>query len=137
MEKRNYVKEFIKDYFVIFGVIILLTLLLVPDFEFSRRSLSLIAAAALLGDFPGLILYDTDQLSLKSFRIRLIIHFLLIEVVILIFGCLMGIVTSATQSLIFSAEIAVIYLLVRLICWSGDKNTVNKINQRLKELDRK
>ena len=137
MEKSKYVRDFIMDYFVIFGIIILLTLLLVPNYNYTRTSILQIAIAALLGDFPGLILYDTDQLSLKAFRIRLMIHFLLIEAIILTFGLIIGIVATASQFLAFSAEIAVIYLLVRLICWGGDKRTVNKINQKLKELDDK
>jgi hypothetical protein len=137
MEKSKYVRDFIVDYFVIFGIIILLTLLLVPNYNYTRTSILQIAIAALLGNFPGLILYDTDQLSLKAFRIRLMIHFLLIESIVLSFGLFIGIVTTASQFLTFSAEIAVIYLLVRLICWGGDKRTVNKINQKLKELDDK
>ncbi len=137
MENSKPIRNFIINYFVIFGIIMLLTLLLIPDYEFSRKSILLVAVAALLGDLPSLILYDTDKLSLKAFRVRLVLHFLLIELVILLFGCVMGIVTTAAQLLIFSMEIAVIYLLVRLICWGGDKSTVNKINQKLKELDDK
>jgi predicted neutral ceramidase superfamily lipid hydrolase len=137
MEKSKFIRTFLINYFVIFGIIMLLTLLLIPDYDFNRSSILLIAAAALLGDIPGLILYDTDKLSLMAFRFRLILHFLLLEMVILLFGCFMGIVTTAAQLLIFSVEIAVIYLLVRLICWGGDKSTVNKINQKLKELDGK
>lgn len=137
MEKSKYIKEFIISYFVIFGVIILLTLLLIPNYNYTRTSILQIAVAALLGNIPGILLYDTDRLSLKAFRIRLILHFLMIEAIILLFGCFVGIVTTVSQVLIFSVEIAVIYILVRLICWGGDKSTVNKINQKLKELDGK
>lgn len=135
MEVRKYVRAFMINFFVIFGIIILLTLLLIPNYNYTRTSILRIAVAALLGNIPGIILFDTDQLSLRAFRIRLIVHFLLIEAVILIFGCLTGIVTTISQFLIFSAEIAVIYLLVRLLCLGGDQRTVKKINQKLKELN--
>ncbi len=135
MEKKNWIRNFAIDYFVIFGLIVLLTLLLVPNYNYTRTSILEIAVAALLGDLPGMILYDTDKLSLKAFRVRLILHFLLLEAVILSFGCFIGIVTTISQFMIFAVEIGVIYLLARLICWGGDKNTVNKINRKLKELD--
>ena len=64
----------------------------------------------------------------------MIIHFILLETVILIFGGIMGIISGFGEYLIFAIEIVVIYVIVRFITWRGDLATAKKINEKLKNL---
>ncbi|ROR28491.1 DUF3021 family protein [Mobilisporobacter senegalensis] len=131
MKKRESFKFIIRDYFIIFTVIILGTALLNPEHAFTFREIMLTAVFALAGDLPSLVLVSKKELSMKSRYIRMVIHFMLIETVILTFGNIMGQVSGMVQTVIFGLEILGIYILVRFIIWFIDHKTASAINQQL------
>ncbi|GIO99051.1 hypothetical protein J14TS5_41370 [Paenibacillus lautus] len=67
-------------------------------------------------------------------RIRLIIHFLALETILISLAAMVGIVNSVSNVLILAVQIAVIYAFVRLLSWNNDKKVAEEINEGLKAL---
>ncbi|MDF2843516.1 MAG: hypothetical protein K0R00_1942 [Herbinix sp.] len=132
--KYNLFQTMLRDYFIIFSIIIILTASLNVTHSFTFREIMLAALFALAGNLPSLIYYSKKELSIKSRKIRMLLHFILIEVVVLSFGNLMGQVSGIADNLIFALEILGIYILVILVIWLLDRKTANEINQQLASL---
>lgn len=130
----NLFQTMLRDYFIIFTIIILLTSFLNSSHAFTYREIMLCALFAFAGTLPSLIYYSKKELSIKSRKIRMALHFILLEVVILSFGNIMGQVSGLTDNFIFAIEIIGIYALVILVTWLIDRKTANEINQQLANL---
>lgn len=137
MRKTNLFREMLRNYFIIFSVLTLLTALLNPTFTFTSRTILLIAVFALVGDLPNLVYYSKKQLSNKSRYIRGGIHFVLLEVVIVTLGNVTGQVSEVKQSVLLALEVLVINVLVVFITWLIDRKTAKDINQQLETMRRK
>ncbi len=132
--KSNLFQIMLRDYFIIFSIIIILTASLNMTHSFTFREIMLSALFALAGNLPSLIYYSKKELSIKSRKIRMVLHFILIEVVVLSFGNLMGQVSGVVDNILFAVEILVIYAFVILVTWLLDRKTANDINQQLANL---
>lgn len=137
MKRSELVRNLIRDYFVIFGLLVIGAVFLTPQGTISRDYILLVMAFAALGDLPSMIFWSQSEQSEKSRRWRSIIHFLMIEAVVLVFGGLTGIASDFGEYVLFALNILVIYLLVRFITWRGDVATANRINEKLKDLKHK
>jgi sensor c-di-GMP phosphodiesterase-like protein len=124
----------LRNYFIIFTVIILLTALLNPSHAFTSKTVFLTALFALAGDIPSLVYYSRKELSHKSRCIRTVIHFLLLEVVIVTLGNILGQVSGIARSAMLALEVLLIYALVILITWLIDRKTAKNINQQLENM---
>lgn len=131
MKKKELISSVIRNYFIIFTVIIIGTALLNPTHAFTFREVMLTALFALAGDLPSLVYYSKKEFSIRSKYVRMVIHFVLLEVVILTFGNIMGQVSGITQTTLFGVEVFGIYVLVGLFTWLIDRKTANDINQQL------
>lgn len=136
MRKTKLFSEMLRNYFIIFSVLTLLTALLNPTFTFTSRTILLIALFALAGDLPNLVYYSKKQLSNKSRYIRGGIHFVLLEVVIVTLGNVTGQVSGVKQSVLLALEVLVINVLVVFITWLIDRKTAKDINQQLETMRR-
>lgn len=134
MKFLDLIRQLIRDYFVIFGIRIIGTVFLTPPNTINRDYILLAMVFAAVGDLPSIVFWSKSELTENSRRLRRIIHFILLETVILIFGGITGIVSGFAEYLIFAIEIVVIYVIVRLITWRGDLATAKKINNKLKIL---
>lgn len=134
MKQKNLFSSMIRDYFIIFSFIIIVTALLNPSHAFTYREIMLAALFAFAGDLPSLVTYSRKELSEKSRYIRMILHFVLLEVVILIFGNIIGQVAGLLQNTLLALEVLGIYILVIFITWLIDRKTANDINQQLANL---
>lgn len=132
MKRSEMVRNLIRDYFVIFGILIIGAVFLTPPDTINRDYILLVMAFAALGDLPSMVFWSHSEQSEKSRRFRSIIHFLLIEAVVLVFGGLTGIASGFGEYVLFALNILVIYILVRFITWRGDVVTANRINEKLK-----
>ncbi len=134
MKKTSLFSEMLRNYFIIFSVIILLTALLNPEHAFTFREIILTALFALAGDLPALINYSKKEVSHKSRYVRKVIHFLLLEAVIVVLGNIMGLVSGVKESTLLALEVLLIYVLVILFTWLIDRKTAKDINQQLANL---
>lgn len=134
MNKKDLLSATIRNYFIIFTVVVLGTALLNPTHAFTYRDVMTAALFALAGDLPSLVYYSKKELSIKSRYLRMAIHFVLLETVLLTFGNIMGQVSGWKQTALFGFEVFCIYLMVGLINWSIDRKTANDINQKLSNM---
>lgn len=134
MKFLGLIKQLIRDYFIIFGILTIGAVFLTPPDTIDRDYILLVMTFAVIGDLPSIVLWSKSEQSEKNKKFRMIVHFILLELVILIFGGITGIVTGVDGYIIFAIEIAIIYIVVRLINWRGDLSTAKKINDRLKNL---
>lgn len=121
----------LRNYFIIFTVIILETSLFNPSHAFTFREIMLSALFTLAANLTSLVFYSKTELSVSHRYIRMVIHFVLLEAVILILGNILGQVSGIMQTAIFALEILGIYVLVIFIAWLIDRKSANDINQRL------
>ncbi|MFJ7950236.1 DUF3021 family protein [Lysinibacillus sp. NPDC096418] len=130
------VQKIVKDFLTIFAsIIIIITILRQiynPNMDFDLNSIYIIMAFSLSSALIGLILYFPNDISEKKMRIRMAIHFFTLEILLIILGSIFGIVNRALDGIILALQIAVIYLIVRLLSWQKDKKEAQKINEKLK-----
>lgn len=134
MKLMDLIRQLIRDYFIIFGILIIGSVFLTPPNTINRDYILLAMAFATVGDLPSIVFWSKSEQTENSRRWRMIIHFILLETVILIFAGITGIVSGFVEYLIFAIEIVVIYVIVRFITWRGDLVTAKKINAKLKNL---
>ncbi|MGG2081881.1 DUF3021 family protein [Lysinibacillus pakistanensis] len=136
MKLSEFVRDIIKDFLIIFASIIIIITFLrqiyYPNMAFDLKSIYIIMSFSLLSALTGFILYSPNDLSEKKMRIRIIIHFFTLEILLIVLGSAINIVNDALGVISLALQIAVIYIIVRLLSWQNDKKDVQKINEKLK-----
>lgn len=136
MKTSEFVQKIVNDFLIIFASIIIMITILrqmyYPNLAFDLNSIYIIMVFSFLSALIGLILYSPNDISEKKMRIRMAIHFFTLEILLITLGSIIGIVNSALDGIILALQIAVIYLLVRLLSWQKDKKEAKKINEKLK-----
>lgn len=138
MKISAYLKKFIIAYFIIFALIVIgitvLRQIFAPDTYFELKDIYIYMICALVGDLPSFILYSSREISEKERRLRIIVHFVVLEAALLILANVMGWVIGLLSSSLLAFQIAVIYVLVRFLSWRDDRKDALRINQMLKAL---
>ncbi|MBG9736547.1 DUF3021 family protein [Paenibacillus alvei] len=146
MNISEIVKRLARDYLLVFAEIVICVPLLnhlnlwIDDSDASLFSLGLhhiyaIMICALVGGLPSLMFYyPADNISEKGMRLLILIHFVIVEAVVLIFTNWMGWVTGVVNTVILAFEIAIIYLVVSWLEWSRNKQVALEINEQLRKL---
>lgn len=138
MKLIDYIKKLIRDFFIIFAIIVICITILrqifMPDEYFELKDIFIYMICSLVGDLPSLILYLPKEISEKEMRLRIIIHFMVLETVLLTLANVMGWVTGIVNTILFAFQILVIYVIVRLLVWTDDRKVAQKINEKLKAM---
>ncbi|MFD0712142.1 DUF3021 family protein [Paenibacillus sp. GCM10027626] len=138
MKLNEFIKKLVQNYMLIFAsIIIVLTILrqfFYPDMPFDLKSIYIIMGFSFISALVGFILNSSLNISEKNMRIRMAIHFFALETILISLGVIFGLPTSASSILILALEIAVIYVIVRLLSWQNDKKVAEQINEGLKSL---
>lgn len=145
MNVSEIVKRLARDYLLVFaGIVICVTLLNhlniwvdgsdASIFSLGFHHIYTIMICALVGVLPSLMFYFPTDISEKGMRVRILIHFVIVEAVLLIFTNWMGWVTGVVNTMILAFEIAIISLLVRWLEWSSDRKDATEINEQLRKL---
>lgn len=145
MNVSEIVKRLARNYLHVFaGIVIFVTLLNhlniwvngsdVSKFSLGVHHIYAIMLCALVGVLPSLMFYFPADISEKGMRVRILIHFLIVEAVILIFTNWMGWVTGVVNTVILAFEIAIISLLVRWLEWNSDRKDATEINEQLRKI---
>ncbi|MEK4519524.1 DUF3021 family protein [Paenibacillus sp. FSL H8-0122] len=136
MKRSEVVKDIIRDFLVIFAsIIIIITVLrqiFMPELAFDLISIYTIMGFSLLGALTGMMLYAPNGVSEQAMRVRILIHFLLLEILLIALASLIGVVASVSAALLLALQIAVVYSIVRLLSYEKDKKEAEQINERLK-----
>lgn len=135
MNFLKFVQKIIKNFFIIFASIIMIITLLRqiyhPDMAFDLKSIYILMAFSFLGALTEFIFYSPNELSEKKMRIRIIIHFFTLEILLIVLASALNLVTGQ-GIIILALQIAVIYIIVHLLSWQNDKKDAKKINEKLK-----
>ena len=132
MKGMDSIRQLMRDYFVIFGILIIGSVLLTPPNTINRDYILLAMVFAAIGDLPSIVFWSRSELNESSRRLRSIIHFILLMTLILIFGGITGVVSGFAEYLIFAVEIVIIHVIVKFIIYQGDMTTAKIINEKLK-----
>ena len=90
----------------------------------------------LLGSLPSLLFCFGKEPTKKQFFVRVIIHFFLIQAVILTEGRLLGWYSTLPYMLIIAGMITMVYALVWVFSYLSEKNTAKNINKALENFNR-
>ncbi|EKN62395.1 hypothetical protein BABA_26041 [Neobacillus bataviensis LMG 21833] len=138
MKMSKFVQKIIKDFLMIFASIIIMITILrqiyYPDMTFDLKSIYIMMTFSFLSALLGFILYSPHDLSEKKIRLRIAIHFITLEILLIAIGTIFDLVNNALDGVILALQIAVIYCLVRLLSWKKDKKEAQKINEKLMAL---
>ncbi|MDN3017980.1 DUF3021 family protein [Paenibacillus sp. BSR1-1] len=136
MKMAKFAQKMVKDFLIIFALIIIIITLLrqmyFPDTGFDLKSIYIMMAFSLLSSLLGFVLYSPNDSSEKKMRLRMAIHFFTLEIVLIALGSVFDLVTSVLDGIILALQIAVIYIVVRLLSWRNDKKEAQEINEKLK-----
>lgn len=138
MRLTEFMQKIVKDFLIIFAAIIIILTFLrqlyLPGSAFDLESIYIIMAFSLLSALLGFILYTPNDINEKEMRLRIVIHFLTLEILLISLASIFSLVNSAPEAVILAVQIAVIYILVRLLSWQKDKKDAMQINEKLQAL---
>lgn len=136
MKYSELIKETIRDFLLIFASIIIIITILrqiyAPDADFELKTIFTIMVFSFLGALTGIILYTPNAISEGKMRLRVIIHFVFLEALLISLAVLLNLVYGTFGILLLALEIAAVYAIVRLLTYKKDKKEAQKINERLK-----
>ncbi|SDN04640.1 DUF3021 family protein [Bacillus sp. OK048] len=136
MKLSEFLQKIFKDFLMIFAAIIIIITILrqiyAPHLDFDLKSIYTLMAFSFLSAFLAFILYSPHDVSEKNMRIRRVIHFFALEILLIALASVFDIVNSGADAIILALQIAVIYILVRLLSWKKDKKEAEQINEKLK-----
>jgi hypothetical protein len=136
--KDFFVKKILMSYFVSVTFICVVMALVGTTFDSGTRFgyeafLSPLIFGA-VASLPLLVKYSKNELSVKQTALRSVIHFILLEVVILLVLYFEGIITSMSMAISLVISIFIIDLTVNLVLWINDKRTAKEFNDALKRM---
>ncbi|AIQ61554.1 DUF3021 family protein [Paenibacillus borealis] len=136
MKLSEIAKDIIRDFLVIFASIIIIITVLrqiyIPELAFDLISIYTIMGFSLLGALTGILWYTPHEISERAMRVRIVIHFLLLEILLIGLASLIGVVNDVSGALLLALQIAVVYAIVRVLSYEKDKKEADQINERLK-----
>lgn len=105
-----------------------------PDTRFGYEAFLSPLILGMVASIPLLVKYSNNDLSMKQMAIRNVIHFILLEAIILSILYFGGILTNMSMTISLGVSIFVIDLTVILVLWINDKKTAKEFNDALKRL---
>ncbi|HBA50643.1 MAG TPA: hypothetical protein DCZ91_23165 [Lachnospiraceae bacterium] len=142
MRGKEWLAELARTYFILVTLITMATFLLGmyfdPDARFGYDAFLSPLIYAACGTVPGVVLYSRHELSLKAFLFRKILHFVLIEAIILSVAFPYASVHTERKNVVpvMGLCIFVIYVLVHGIEWGLDCLSARKMTEDLLRLQK-
>ncbi|WMC92358.1 hypothetical protein [Kineothrix sp. MB12-C1] len=136
--KTFFVKKIMMSFFVsvtcICAVMALIGMIFESDIRFGYEAFLSPLIFGAIASLPLLVKYSRSELSLKQTVVRNVIHFVLLEAVILSVLYFGEILTSMSMAISLGISIFVVDLTVNLVLWINDKRIANEFNSALKIL---
>ncbi|GBF72821.1 hypothetical protein PA598K_01090 [Paenibacillus sp. 598K] len=141
MKRSELIKETMRDFLLIFAsitiIIAILRQIFAPDADFELKTIFILMAFSFLGSLTSILLYSPHAISESRMRLRVIFHFLFLEVLLVSLAVVLQLVYGAFEILVLALQIAAVYVIVRLLTYKNDKKEAEKINERLKAFKNK
>jgi hypothetical protein len=88
----------------------------------------------LIATVPSFILYSPKELSFEHMLLRRVLHFITLELLLIGFGYLSGILKETSVTISYAISIFIVYLITNVVQWIIDSRTADSINKGLKGL---
>lgn len=135
MKLSELVKEILRSFLMIFAsIMIIITVLrqiFMPDASFELQTIFTIMAFSFLGALTGIILYAPRSTNENQMRIRMVVHFIVLEALLVSLALLLDLVQGIFAISLLAVQIAVVYGIVRLLAYRSDQKEAQQINERL------
>ncbi|MCL2719223.1 MAG: DUF3021 domain-containing protein [Lachnospiraceae bacterium] len=139
MTIKNILRSMLNDYFIICTGIIACQLVLrsiyAPDNDLTLNELVFILFGGAIFTLPHLSFLSNKELSIRQWKKRRVIHFIVLEITVVccayLFGWLEG--ANLLEVLTLMLSVLAVYVLVWLISWQIDKGSSELINRKLAE----
>lgn len=134
--KTFFVKKVMLSFYISVTFIVLamaiVGLVFEPDIRMGYEAFFSPLIFGAIATFPKLITYSREELSVRQTLIRNILHFLLLEVLILGSLYFTEVLTSVSMTVSLAVTILIIYISVSAIMWINDKKTALEFNNALR-----
>lgn len=141
MSFTEFMKKNIMSYFIIVtGITIVMAVFggsVDPDRSFGYNAFYSPLLYAAVAVFPSIVFYSKKELTFRQMLFRKILHFLLIELLLIGFSLYLRVVDDLITVLALAAFILLVYLFTSIIQWFIDTKTMVEINKGLKRLQDK
>jgi uncharacterized membrane protein len=138
MSFSEFCKKNLMSYFIIVtGITVAIAVLglnLDPDARFGYEAFFSPVMYGALSVLPSFILFSRKEPSFRQMLVRRILHFFLLELIIVGFGYSVGLMKDANTLLSMAAAVFAVYLFTFLLQYVIDSKTAGKINEGLKRL---
>ncbi len=136
MSFKSFLKKCIAQYFIITTCITaatgILGMNLEPGARFGYEAYFSPLLFGLISVLPSFAMYARKELSFHQMLIRKIIHVLLLEALLIVFGVTAGLLHNLTDSISFAIAVFAVYLIASVISWQLDLKEAGEINNTLK-----
>lgn len=140
MELRDLIKKILVSYPAIYGGSMMATfvfcLLFSEGAVFGVDYFGQMLLFSLAGDLPLLVFYSKKELSQKEMNVRVVIHFFLLECVLMVFGGYLRLYETVFQGVFFFFIILAVYVIVVASVFCGDLRKAKQLNDALAEKKR-
>ena len=137
MSFKAFLKRSLMEYFIITTCVTaataILGLSLDPTAKFGYEGYFSPLLFGLMSLVPSIATYSRKELSLRQTLLRKLIHFALLETMLISFGHWAGIL-HGFDTVYFALTVLIVYLAVDLISWHLDSKEASKINKTLRSL---
>lgn len=138
MSFKTFLKRSLLEFFVITTCITaataILGLTLDPTAKFGYESFFSPFIFGFLSLAPSIVTYSHKELSLKQALMRKLLHFIVLEIVLIGFGFWAKILTSPASAFLFAFAVLIVYITVNLFTWKLDWKDATEINETLRNL---
>jgi hypothetical protein len=134
--KTYFVKKIMMSFFVsvtcISAAMALIGMMYESDTRFGYEAFLSPLIFGAVASLPLLVKYSRNELTVKETVIRNVIHFILIEVLVLSVLYFGGMLTTVPVTVAIGFSILLIDLTVNLVLWVNDKKIAKEFNEALK-----
>lgn len=138
MSFKTFLKRCLMEYFIITTCVTaataILGLTLDPTAKFGYESFFSPLIFGFLSLVPSFVTYSRKELSFRQTLIRMVLHFTVLEIMLIGFGFWAGILYNPSSASFFALGVFIVYIAVNLISWKLDQKDANEINKTLKSL---
>lgn len=138
MSLKAFLKRCLMQYFIIStcvtAAIAILGLSIDPAARFGYEGYFSPLIFGFVSLVPSVVTYSRKELSFKQMLIRKILHVILLEVTLILFGFWAKILHGVADASAFAFTVFIVAIAVNLISWQFDRKDAGEINQSLKSL---
>lgn len=138
MSFKIFLKKCLLEYFIITtcvtAAIAVLGLTLDPNAKFGYESFFSPLIFGFISLVPSFVTFSRKELSFKQTIMRKVLHFIVLEGMLIGFGFWAGILHDYVSAASFALTVFIVYLTVNLISWKLDHKDASEINQKLRSL---